>query len=175
MNVVIVNPTRIFGPGKLSDSNGVTRLIIDYIAGRWHIIPGNGRSIGNYVYIDDVVDGHLLAMEKGRAGEQYLLGGSNLSFNDFFSILKEETGHRFFLIRVPLFIGISIAAIMLLFAKLTGRMPLITPGLLKRYSHHWGVSHEKASKELGYDPVDFRVGLQKTLGWWQTVNPGNGR
>ena len=175
MDVVVVNPTRIFGPGKLGDSNGVTRLIVDYIAGKWHVIPGNGRSIGNYVYIDDVVEGHLLAMENGRAGEQYLLGGSNLSFNEFFSILKEETGHRFYLIRVPLFIGISIASIMLLIAKLTGRMPLITPGLLRRYSHHWGVSSEKAGKELGYDPVGFRIGLRKTLEWWQTENTEYGQ
>ena len=175
MNVVMVNPTRIYGPGRLGDSNGVTRLILDYIAGKWHIIPGNGRSMGNYVYIDDVVEGHILAMERGRTGEQYLLGGSNLSFNEFFSILKEVTGCRYYLIRVPLYIGVFIATIMLIIAKLTGHMPLITPGLLKRYSHHWEVSHEKAGSELGYDPVDFRVGLHNTLAWWKTVNDQYGQ
>jgi len=170
MDVIIVNPTRVYGPGKLGDSNGVTRMIRDYIKGKWHIIPGNGQSVGNYVYIDDVVDGHILAMEKGRTGERYLLGGSDLSFNEFFNILKEVTGSHFFLIKIPLFIGISIAAIMLTIAKLTGRMPLITPGLLKRYSHHWAVSSEKARSELGYDPVDFREGLRRTVEWLQTIN-----
>jgi nucleoside-diphosphate-sugar epimerase len=170
MDVIIVNPTRVFGPGKLGDSNGVTRMIRDYIKGKWHIIPGSGQSVGNYVYIDDVVEGHILAMEKGRTGERYLLGGSDLSFNEFFNILKEVTGSHYFLIKVPLFIGISIAAIMLTIAKLTGRMPLITPGLLKRYSHHWAVSSEKARSELGYDPVDFREGLRRTVEWLQTIN-----
>jgi farnesol dehydrogenase len=170
MDVVIVNPTRIYGPGKLGDSNGVTRLVRDYLKGSWHIIPGNGRSIGNYVYIDDVVDGHILAMEKGQMGECYLLGGSDLSFNEFFRILKEVSGSHHFLIKIPLFIGISIASIMLTIARLTGRMPLITPGLLKRYSHHWAVSSEKARIELGYDPMDFRGGLEKTVEWLRTVN-----
>ena len=175
MDVLIVNPTRIYGPGKLGDSNGVTRMIRDYIKGKWHIIPGNGQSVGNYVYIDDVVDGHILAMEKGRTGERYLLGGSDLSFNEFFNILKEVTGSHYFLIKIPLFIGISIAAIMLTIAKLTGRMPLITPGLLKRYSHNWAVSSEKARSELGYDPVDFREGLRRTVEWLQTINFENGQ
>ncbi len=150
-------------------------MIRDYIRGRWHIIPGNGRSIGNYVFIEDVVDGHILAMEKGRTGERYLLGGSNLSFNEFFSILKEVTDSRYFLIKIPLFAGISIAGIMLTFAKLTGRMPLITPGLLKRYSHNWAVSSEKARSELGYDPVDFREGLNITVKWLETINSGYGQ
>jgi nucleoside-diphosphate-sugar epimerase len=175
MNVVIVNPTRVYGPGKLGDSNGVTRMIRDYIRGRWHIIPGNGRSVGNYVYIEDVVDGHVLAMEKGRAGERYLLGGSNLSFNEFFSIMKEVTGSQYFLIKIPLFAGISIASIMLTIAKLTGRMPLITPGLLKRYSHNWAVSIEKARSELDYDPVDFREGLHRTVKWLETIDFGYGQ
>ena len=165
MDVVIVNPTRIYGPGKMGDSNGVTRMIRDYIKGRWHFIPGNGRSVGNYVYIKDVVEGHILAMEKGRTGERYLLGGSNLSFNEFFRILKETTGCRYLLIKVPFFIGISSAAIMLTTAKLTGRMPMITPGYLKRYSQHWAFSIEKAKTELGYDPLEFREGLRETLTW----------
>jgi len=175
MDVVIVNPTRIYGPGILGDSNGVTRMIRDYMKGRWHIIPGNGRSKGNYVYIDDVVDGHILAMEKGRTGEGYLLGGSDLSFNEFFSILREVSGSHYFLVKIPLFIGISIAAVMLAVAKLTGRKPMITPGLLKRYSHHWAVSSEKAKAELDYNPVDFRMGLQRTLEWMEKINLVNGQ
>jgi nucleoside-diphosphate-sugar epimerase len=170
MDVVTVNPTRVYGPGNMGDSNGVTRMIRDYICGKWHIIPGNGKSIGNYVYIEDVVEGHILAMDKGRTGEAYLLGGSNLSFNEFFSELKGISGKNHFLIKIPLFIGTSIAGIMLTIAKLTGRMPLITPGLLKRYSYHWAFSSEKARSELGYDPVDFREGLRRTLEWLQSIS-----
>lgn len=174
MDVVTVHPTRIYGPGRMGDSNGVTRMIRDYISGRWHLIPGNGRSVGNYVYIDDVVQGHVLAMEKGRTGERYLLGGSNLSFNEFFRILKEVSGSHYHLIKIPLFMGMSMAAMMLTNAKLTGRMPMITPELLRKYYHHWAFSSEKARSELGYDPVAFREGLRRTLDWLNAVNHRNG-
>jgi farnesol dehydrogenase len=175
MDVVIVNPTRVYGPGKMGDSNGVTRMIRDYINGRWHFIPGSGRSIGNYVYIDDVVEGHILAMQQGRRGERYLLGGENLSFNEFFSILKDVSGCRHFLIRIPLFAGIPMAAILFAAARATGRMPLITPGLLKRYSHNWAVTSEKAGSELGYDPIRFREGLGKTLDWLNQMTDWHGQ
>ncbi len=170
MDVVVVNPTRIYGPGKMGDSNGVTRMIRDYVEGRWHIIPGDGRGIGNYVYIDDVVEGHIQAMEKGRTGESYLLGGDNLSFNEVFDIVREISGHHHFLIRIPLFAGMLTAWTMLIMAELTGRKPLITPGLLRRYHHDWAVSSEKARSELGYDPLDFREGLRRTLEWLNTMS-----
>jgi len=68
MRIVIVCPTRVFGPGALNESNSVTKIIKQYINGKWHILPGNGESTGNYVFIDDVVNGHILAMQKGKAG-----------------------------------------------------------------------------------------------------------
>ena len=88
-HVVMVNPTRVYGHGPLSESNGVTRMIDRYCRGKWHFIPGNGKSIGNYVYVDDVVEGHLLAMKKGLRGERYILGGENVSYSQFFEILRE--------------------------------------------------------------------------------------
>jgi farnesol dehydrogenase len=69
MEVITVHPTRVFGPGLISGSNAVTTMIKQYIAGKWHLLPGNGKSVGNYVFIDDVVMGHILALEKGKAGE----------------------------------------------------------------------------------------------------------
>ncbi|MDQ3072285.1 MAG: NAD-dependent epimerase/dehydratase family protein, partial [Bacteroidota bacterium] len=54
LEVVIVNPTRVYGPGQLSDSNAVTKLIKLYKAGKWRFMPGDGSSIDNYVFIDDV-------------------------------------------------------------------------------------------------------------------------
>ena len=51
MRIVIVNPTRVYGPGALNESNSVTKMIKSYIEGKWHIIPGNGKSIGNYVFV----------------------------------------------------------------------------------------------------------------------------
>ena len=68
-DAVIVCPTRVYGPGPMVEGNAATRMIERYIAGRWRALPGDGNRSGNYVFIDDVVDGHLAAMDErpGRA------------------------------------------------------------------------------------------------------------
>ncbi len=55
MEIVTVNPSRVYGPGLLSDSNGVTRMVKMYLEGKFRLLPGDGNSVGNYVFIDDVV------------------------------------------------------------------------------------------------------------------------
>ena len=60
LDAVMVNPTRVYGPGQLNESNAVTKLIKQYAEGRWRFLPGDGTTIGNYVFIDDVVQGHIL-------------------------------------------------------------------------------------------------------------------
>lgn len=79
LEVVTVNPTRVFGPGLLTESNSVTRLIQWYVRGWWRLILGDGQATGNYVYAPDVIRGHIQAMETGQPGERYILGGSNVT------------------------------------------------------------------------------------------------
>ena len=168
--VVIVNPSRVYGPGILSESNGITRIIQDYINGKWRIIPGNGKSIGNYVFVEDVVTGHIQAMEKGKSGERYVLGGTNMTFNELFRVLAELTGKRYFMIHLPLAIMQMISGIMLLIARISGRAPLITPALVRKYNHNWNLSSAKAEKELNYRPVDFKTGAGITINWLKNLN-----
>ena len=165
VSIVLVNPTRVYGPGLLSESNGVTRMIKKYSEGKWHLIPGNGKSIGNYVYVEDVVTGHILAMEKGLAGENYILGGENVSYNDFFTELSNQCGTNHFLIHFPLSLMLLLSKLLLGFAMLTGKDPLITPPLVKKFIHHWNVSSRKAFTELGYKPISLSSGLKNTLNW----------
>jgi nucleoside-diphosphate-sugar epimerase len=162
---VIVNPTRIYGPGSLSRANAVTRIISRYLDGKWRIIPGDGNSIGNFVYIEDVVHGHLLAMDKGRPGERYLLGGCNLTFNEFFEILASVSGIQRKLIRMPTFLMYFTAGGFLVLAHLTGWNPPITPAFVKRYGQNWAVSIRKAERELGYSPRTIEEGLNQTIAW----------
>ena len=68
VDAVIVCPTRVYGPGPMVEGNAVTRMIERYVQGRWRALPGDGRKSGNYVYIEDVIDGHLAAMDEGPAG-----------------------------------------------------------------------------------------------------------
>ena len=68
MSVIVVNPSRVYGPGNLTLSNSVTRIIKLYGRGLWRIIPGSGDAIGNYVFINDVISGHILAAMNGKGG-----------------------------------------------------------------------------------------------------------
>ncbi len=160
---VIVNPSRIYGPGNLSRSNAVTYMINSFVRGRWRIIPGNGSSIGNYVYVDDVVDCHIQAMIKGRSGERYLAGGDNLSFNDFFHTLARVSGKSYRMFHMPIGLMMITARGMEFKANLTGITPPITPDFVRRYNHNWALSSGKAKQELGYQPISIEEGIKRTI------------
>ncbi|MAT55415.1 MAG: hypothetical protein CMN32_13135 [Saprospirales bacterium] len=165
LEIITVNPTRVYGPGLLSDSNGVTRMVKMYLEGKFRLIPGDGSSIGNYVYIDDVVEGHLKAMEKGRPGERYILGGDNASFNEFFQLLAQVTGKEQRLFKIPIPVINFAARLMEIRADLTNKDPLLTPPWVRKYLYNWQLSTEKAERELGYQPTPLPEGLRKTVEW----------
>lgn len=170
LNVVMINPPRVYGPGLLSDSNGMTKMIKLYVEGKFRFIPGNGKSVGNYVFVDDVVEGHILAMKKGRAGERYLIGGENASYNVFFKKLAKVSGKKYFMFKLPLSGLLFIAYIMILFSKLFNKQPLIAPNWVRKYLYNWEITCEKAIKELGYQFTSLEEGFKKTIDWLEKNN-----
>lgn len=165
LHVVIVQPPRVFGPGLISKSNSVTLMIKKYINGTWRIIPGNGKQIGNYTYIDDVVSGHIKAMESGRSGERYILGGTNSSYNDFFSTLKTVSGKDYRMFHLPFRIMLTVSKFELTMAETFGKKPLITPPWIKRYLQNRLVSSQKAMDELNYTYTPLDEAIAKTINW----------
>lgn len=169
-NVVIVNPTRVFGPGLLSASNSVTKIISLYIKGRFRIIPGNGKSIGNYVFIDDVVNGHILAMEKGEKGERYILGGINVSYIEFFKSLANVSGKKYSQFKLPVFLMLSISLLMFFLGRRFGIAPLITPCWVRKYCYNWELSCKKAIEKLRYEITPLEEGLRRTVCYLISIN-----
>jgi len=165
LDVVVVNPTRLYGPGLLNKSNSVTIMIKKYLNGTWHFIPGSGKQTGNYVFIDDVVEGHILAMKRGVPGEKYILGGSNVSFNDFFKILKSVSTKNRFMIHIPFSLMLFFSKFELFMAEHVGKPPLITPAWVRRYNQNRLLSSQKAIRQLGYRITPLEEGFQKTLEW----------
>jgi nucleoside-diphosphate-sugar epimerase len=163
--IIIVNPTRVFGPGLLSESNSMTKMIGHYMNGRWRFLPGDGNSYGNYVFVEDVVSGHMLAMEKGKPGERYVLGGENLTYRQLFQYIREVTGVNKKMLKVPYPLMITAAMLMKYLSRITGIPPLIVPGLIRKYNHNWIVSSDKAARDLGYSPMDVKTGIQHTVQW----------
>jgi len=165
MEVVTVNPTRVFGPGPLTEGNSLAKIIEDYDRGRAPFLLNGGRNTGNYVYVDDVVNGLLLAMEKGRPGERYLIGGHNKTLGEFFDAIDDVSGkrHRRLTIRGPM--ALSVAYIMQWRAQLLGAHPPITPPWVRTFLADWAYSNQKAVDELGYRPIPFKESLRETYDW----------
>jgi len=165
LEALTVNPTRVYGPGPLSVSNAMTRIMVRYLQGRWRIIPGSGKVVGNYVFVDDVVSGHIQAAYHGRGGERYILGGENLTFDQMFSIISKVTGKKYRLVHLP--VPLMSAAAWLIFngSRMVNAAPPITPGWIRKYMHHAGLSSGKAMDELGYSITPFEKGTERTINW----------
>jgi len=163
--LVIVNPTRVFGPGLQSESNSVTKLIDQYRCGLFPFLLNWGRNIGNYGFIDDVVSGHLLAMERGKIGEQYILGGENVSLKELFQVVDKIDGKKRFQLKIFWLIPMLVAHYLQLQAKCFGVYPSITPGWVRTFLVDWAFSCEKAEREIGYTITPFEEALRRTCRW----------
>lgn len=167
--LVIVNPARVYGPGQLTEGNALARLIDDYDRGRFPILLNNGGNVGNYAFVDDVAEGHLLAMERGRVGERYILGGENVSLREFFRLIDEVSGRRHF--QFPIFRpgALFFSWLQLKRAEWLGTYPVITPGWVRTFLADWSFTTAKAESELGYRPTSLREGLKRTVDWLRSL------
>lgn len=162
-SAVIVNPSRVVGPGNMRFASAVNRTISNYLRYPFYLVPGSGEANGNYVYIGDVINGHLLAMQHGTNGERYILGGTNISYNNLFALLNKITGLHRRKIALPQMAIATFAYLNIGYKYLRKEDATITPELSKRLCQHRMLSHEKASSELGYQPTDLETSLRKTL------------
>ena len=163
--VVIVNPTRVYGPGKLTEGNSVSRMIDFYDRGRFPFLLNHGVNIGNYAFVDDVVQGFILAMEKGRIGERYILGGENVSLKRLFELIDEIGGRRHIRVNVPPWVASIYSRSEEKMARWIHRYPLITSGWVKTFLQDWTYSSVKAEKEFGYKITPLEEGIRITLEW----------
>lgn len=163
-HAVIVHPTRVYGPGPLHDANAVTRIIAQYLAGRFRVRLADGDVLGNYVHAADVATGIQLAAERGRGGSHYLLGGENVSFRRFLELLEELTGVRRRVFALPRRAALAFARAAQLWGRLGGAAP-ITPGWVRVFLEDRRVDVEPTRVALQYRPRPLRQGLTETLAW----------
>jgi farnesol dehydrogenase len=163
LDIVIVSPTRIYGPILHGPNSSTTLLIEKYLFDNWRILPGTGKELGNYVYIEDVIKGHILAMEKGKPGNTYILYGENCSYIHFFSILADISEIKRKMIKTPLIFQSIFANFQLFLAHFFGVSPTIVPKWLAKGLYNWEISTKKAHDDLGYSPTSLVEGLRKTV------------
>jgi nucleoside-diphosphate-sugar epimerase len=165
LDVSIVNPSRVYGPGLDTGSNPVTKIVELYVKRKWHVIPGNGEDVGSYCYVDDVVDGHINAMLKGGKGERYIFGGVNASFNELISLIRKHSGVNKKLYNLPFPMLSFVSHAMKTWSIISGTPPMITPDWVKRYDYHWKLDSSKAVREINYNIRPLDEGIQQTVAW----------
>lgn len=161
--VVALMPGVIYGPGPSTEGNLVGGMIEQYLAGKFPGLLGSGKQRWSFAYNTEVIAAHLAALEKGKSGEEYVLGGDNRSLNEFFSMLGELTGIRRGVRHLPFVTGKLMGAVELARAKCFGHQPQVTPGVVEIFKHDWVYSSAKAIRELNYRVTPLEEGLTRTL------------
>lgn len=162
LSALVVNPSRVYGPGTETYSNPITRLLNTLLAGKYIPIPKCPDVVANYSYVHDVVEGHILAMNKGNAGERYILGGENVSYRELFTVVREIIPGRK-AIPIPKPILKAAGAMQVAQFYLTQKQPAFTPSAIDRYFCDTAFSCQKAVTELNYKITPFREGMLSTI------------
>jgi dihydroflavonol-4-reductase len=154
--VVIVNPTEVYGPNdwdKITSGN-----LIDFATTKEVQLAKGGTSI---VHVDDVAAGILAALEKGRPGERYILGGENMEFTELAKLTLEILGIQKKISLIPRNMLLFLAWMSKTFKINMGFEPAVIPYAVK----YWFVDNSKARKELGVSFRSPREILEPTLAW----------
>ena len=159
---VIVNPSTPIGPRDVKPTP-TGRIIIEAASGRMPAFVETGL---NFVHVDDVAAGHLAALQRGRIGERYILGGENVSLRQVLLDIAGIVGRRARPLRLPRGAVYPFAFGAEMLARATGRAPFATVDGLRmaRYTMHFDDS--KARRELGYTSRPYRDGLVEAIEWF---------
>ena len=160
---VIVSPSTPIGPRDIRPTP-TGRIIVEAAKGR---MPAYVETGLNLVHVDDVAEGHMLALVKGCIGENYLLGGHNVMLKEMLAEIARLTGRKppgFGLPRAPLYpLAYTAEAV----ARITGNEPLLTVDALNMAQHRMFFSSAKAKQELGYTTQPWRLALADAVNWFK--------
>ncbi len=160
---VIVNPAAPVGPRDIKPTP-TGKMIRDAAAGKMPAYINTGLNI---VHVDDVAEGHALALERGRIGERYVLGGENLLLKDLLALIASVVGRQPPRIELPEAVVWPVAFVMEGVARLTGVTPLMTREHLKMARKKMFYSSAKAIAELGYAPRPVRQAVEDAVTWFR--------
>lgn len=161
--VVIVNPTTPVGPGDAKPTP-TGRIIVDFLNGRMPAYVDTGL---NFVPVADAAAGHLLAAERGRVGERYILGGQNLTLKQALEILSQVSGRPAPRMRVPHLLALGVAYADAALSGLMGREPRIPLEGVRMARHSMFVSTEKARTELGFSAGPIAAAFERAVRWYE--------
>ena len=161
--VIIVNPSTPIGPGDVRPTP-TGRIIVEAAAGR---MPGYVDTGLNLVHVDDVAAGHLAALQKGRIGERYILGGQDVLLGDMLREIAGFVGRSPPKLRIPRRLIFPIAYGAEAIAHFTGREPFVTTTGLRLAKDRMFFTSAKAERELGYRARPYTEAIADAITWFR--------
>jgi len=162
---VIVSPSTPIGPRDVKPTP-TGRIIVQAANGHMPAFVDTGL---NLVHVDDVAEGHVLALERGRTGEVYILGGEDVTLKEMLAVIAPLAGRtpsRLRLPRAPLF---PLALVAESLARATGREPFLTADALRMAKYRMFFSSEKAKRDLGYRTRPYKAAIADALSWFRSA------
>jgi dihydroflavonol-4-reductase len=161
--VVVVNPTAPIGDHDFKPTP-TGKIVVDFLRGAMPAFIDTGL---NVVDARDVAAGHLLACERGRAGERYILGSENLTLEQILGKLAAITGKPAPTMQVPYAVAFAVGAVSTAWAGITGREPVAPLDAVKMAKKKMWVRHDKAVRELGFSPGPAETALGRAIEWFR--------
>jgi dihydroflavonol-4-reductase len=155
---VVVNPAHVLGAGDPGRSSTV--MVRRFLRRQ---IPAYVEGTLNVVAVQDVARGHLLADERGRVGERYILGNRNFTLTRLFADLGRLSGVAPPAVKLPVTAAVTLAAV----AQRLGRSDLPAPVEVRAASLNWSFSSRKAKRELGWTTSPHEDCLEETIEWYR--------
>ncbi len=161
--LIVVMPTTPVGPGDWKPTP-TGKIILDFLNGK---MPGYVETGLNFVGVEDCAAGHLLAAEKGKIGERYLLGAENLALKQVLDELEKITGLPAPRLKIPHGLALGAAYVETAFSRLVGREPQIPVEGVKIARHLMFVDCSRAQRELGFRPGPVAAALERAVRWYE--------
>jgi dihydroflavonol-4-reductase len=165
MDVVVVNPTTPVGEQDIRPTP-TGRIVVDFLEKKFPAYVDTGL---NLVDVRECARGHLIALEKGRAGERYILGGENLTLKQILDRLAAITGLPSPRIKVPYVMALATGVVdEMVTGRILGREPRATIDAVRMGRKKMFISSTKAERELGWNPSPVEGALRRAVEWFQT-------
>jgi dihydroflavonol-4-reductase len=160
-NIVIVHPTGVIGPFEFKNSH--TSAMIKGVMKKKYPLKFGGKY--DFVDVRDVAAGIILAAERGKSGESYILGGNQISIGELFEIVARLCGLQAPRHNAPVWLLRAVAPLAENWSKLCRNTPTFTPYALQTLLSNSNISCEKARRELGYSPRPIAITLADFVHW----------
>jgi dihydroflavonol-4-reductase len=161
--VVIVNPTAPIGDHDVKPTP-TGKIVLDFLNGDMPAFIDTGL---NVVDVRDTAEGHLLACERGKPGERYILGSENMTLAQILGKLAAITGRKAPTVRLPYAVAYCAGVCSTAWAGLTGTPPRVPIEAVRMARKKMWVSHEKARRELGFEPGPAETALRRAVEWFR--------